>query len=70
MSAATENKRGGEARDVVAAVATLLGIELSHDVLGGGIWSTENMRRVVRAVETLNYDNRRLKGLPERGFAA
>jgi hypothetical protein len=64
-----ENDRGGEARGVIYDAAKLLDINLGDDIRDGDIWSVENMRRIITRIETLTYDNRRLKGLPEGSFA-
>jgi hypothetical protein len=62
-NAMRENDRGGEARSVVAEAARTLGVELSAEPVDGEIWSTGNMRRIVKAIESLQYELARHRGL-------
>lgn len=57
-----ENARGGEARYVVAAVASFVGIDLSDkDMIGGERWHPTNMARVEAAVNRLRNEHSALE---------
>ncbi|MEV5319151.1 hypothetical protein AB0K92_16100 [Streptomyces sp. NPDC052687] len=61
-----ENESGGHARQVVADVATVLGVVLNDVGPGRFIWDPENMVRVVAAAEQVKSDRDRWQREAER----
>jgi hypothetical protein len=59
-----QNEQGGEARDVVARIAKVVGVELSSAFirpLDGNVWSPRNMARVLEGVQQLVNENQVLR---------
>jgi hypothetical protein len=48
-----QNDQGGEARYVVQKIAQVVGLPLGDAIVGGNIWSPQNMGRVIAAVQEL-----------------
>jgi hypothetical protein len=59
-----QNEQGGEARDVVAEIAKVVGVQLSSAFirpLDGNVWSPRNMARVLEGVQQLVNENQVLR---------
>ncbi|MGW5130846.1 hypothetical protein [Streptomyces sp. NPDC004135] len=52
-AAYNQNSIGGQARYVVQKIARVVGLPLGDAILGGNIWSPQNMARVIAAVQEL-----------------
>ncbi len=48
-----ENRRGGEAREVVYQISTIVGVDLSSDIVDNETWAPLNMSRVTEKVRHL-----------------
>lgn len=52
MSVVNRNKESELiARQAIVRIGKLVGVSIDSDVVGGSIWSPENVNRVVKAVE-------------------
>ncbi|MEU8327344.1 hypothetical protein [Micromonospora sp. NPDC048839] len=65
-----ENRKGGEARQIVVGVARLVDIDLTRDPAEGNVWSLSNMSRVLTGVHGLARRVRELEGRQVVDFAA
>lgn len=52
-AAYNQNSIGGEARYVVQKIAQVVGLPLGDAIVGGNVWSPQNMARVIAAVQGL-----------------
>jgi hypothetical protein len=52
-AAYNQNNIGGQARYVVQKIAQIVGLPFGDAILGGNIWSPQNMARVIAAVQEL-----------------
>ncbi|MEU0674508.1 hypothetical protein ABZ330_16745 [Streptomyces sp. NPDC006172] len=48
-----QNDVGGQARYVVQKIAQVVGLPLGDAIIGGNIWSPQNMARVIAAVQEM-----------------
>lgn len=63
-----QNDIGGQARYVVNKIAQVVGLPLGEGILGGDVWSPQNMARVIAAVQELvNEREVHRKELADRG---
>lgn len=59
-----QNSQGGEAREIVAQIAKVVGVQLSSAFirpLDGNVWSPRNMARVLTGVQELVSENQVLR---------